>query len=344
MSELNILAVDVGFGNTKAVWGADPASEICFKSLTPSTSIDPNAFSGTSLLPLDRIQIQVAGNVYFVGPDAYMAGGSYHLDPDYIKRQEYLALLRGAIFYMFKNTGRVVRELDALVLGLPVSSFAKLKDQLTKVARFEHPVPVPMAYSLEFGDNIMVTAKKVLVLPQPMGALRHSGGLSGSAANSMFGANTVNLVIDPGYNTFDWLVSSGFQPDLARSGSFQGGVAQILREVSGVAGMKLGVGQIDLVECEIALETGELRANGKKIPFQEFAQVAQRAAAEVVDRFVGALDMRRRFDNIIMTGGGAKFYEHALRKRFPDYNIVVHADSVMTNARGFRMMASDMLP
>ena len=182
-----------------------------------------------------------------------------------------------------------------------------------------------------------VSSAKVLILPQPLGGLRHGLNVRGVDPNS------VNLVIDPGYNTFDWLVSRGGQPDLARSGSFQGGVAQILRELSGAAAMKLGVGQIDLVECELALETGLMHVNGRKLPFQEFSQVAQRAATEVVDRFVGALDMRRRFDNIIMTGGGAKFFEHALRKRFPDYNIVVQTDNVMTNARGFRMVASDML-
>lgn len=44
-----------------------------------------------------------------------------------------------------------------------------------------------------------------------------------------------------------------------------------------------------------------------------------------------------------MTGGGAKFYANALRKRFPNYEIVVDADSVMTNARGFHLLASGLL-
>lgn len=342
MNEMKILAVDVGYGNTKASWGADPSEEICFKSLAPSSSADDSLLSGSSIDRLDRVKVQVSGNSYLVGPEAWMAGGSYSLDPDYVQRNEYLALLRGAIHYYFKKTGSVTRELDVLALGLPVSSFSKYRDQLGKVGKFEHPVPIPRAFQAEFGHSVVVTAKKVIVLPQPVGALRHSAGISGVPNGKQLGANSVNLVIDPGYKTFDWLISKGFQPDLTRSGSFPGGMSQILRDVSGVAGMELGVGQIDLVECELALETGVLHASGKKLPF-DYQRVADKSASEVVERFANAIDSGQRFDNIIMTGGGSKFYEKALRKRFQDYDITVRDDSVMTNARGFRMIASDLL-
>ena len=343
MTEPKILSVDVGYGNTKAVWGTTSNQEICFKSLTPSSSVDQKSMEGTSSNQLNRVQIDVSGNSYLVGPDAFMSGGTYHLDPDYVQRNEYLALLRGSIHYMFKQTGEVTRELDGMVLGLPVSSFARMKAPLMKVAKFEHPVPVPDMFKADFGHTVMVTVKNVLILPQPLGALRFNSESSHSGAVEVASDDSVSLVIDPGYDTFDWLVSKGFQTDLARSGSFQGGVSQLLREVSSVAGMKLGVGHIDAFECETALETGVLHINGRKIPFTEFLEVAEKAAAEVVDRFISALDKRRRFDHIIMTGGGAKFYERALRKRLPDYNITVAKDSVMHNARGFRMIACDML-
>lgn len=337
MTEKKILAVDVGFGNTKVVWGESTRSEICFKSVAPKTSLNQNALVGLSSSALERVRIDVGAESYLVGPEAYQAGGSHHLDPNYVHRNEYLALLRGAIFYMFAREGAVPRDIDVLVLGLPVSGFFVHKDALTKIAKFEHPIPIPNEARAMSGSSIMVSAKSVLIVPQPMGALRLGSSLNGA------NLNTVNLVIDPGYNTFDWLISKGFQPDLARSGSFQGGVSQVLREVSNAAGMALGVGQIDLIECEEALETGELRVNGRKIPFTQFNQVAETAAAEVVDRFINGLDTRRRFDNIILTGGGAKFYAAALRARLPDYSIVVGQDSVMQNARGFYRIANDLL-
>lgn len=343
MTSKIILSVDVGYGNTKAVWGDESNLEICFKSLTPSTSIDQKSMEGSSANQLNRVQIDVGGNAYLVGPDAYMSGGTFHLDPDFVQRNEYLALLRGSIHYMFKQTGVVTRELDGMVLGLPVSSFARMKPLLMKVARFEHPVPVPDQFKTDCGHTVMVTVKNVIILPQPIGALRFNAESRQTGAIGVSNSDAVSLVINPGYDTFDWLVSKGFQTDLARSGSFQGGVSQLLREVSSVAGMKLGVGHIDAFECETALETGVLHINGRKIPFTEFVEVAEKAAAEVVDRFISALDKRRRFDHIIMTGGGAKFYERALRKRLPDYNITVAKDSVMHNARGFRMIACDMM-
>ena len=341
MSEPNILSIDVGYGNTKAVWGENSSESICFKSVAPLSTIDQNSLMGIGVGALDRIQIQVNGQAYLVGPDAYLAGGSHQLDPNYVARNEYLALLRGAMYFMNKRSAKVIRKLDCLVVGLPVSNFAAHKAVLSELARQEHIIPVPLALQSTYGASITMTADKVIVMPQPMGALRSSVA---SHVAGPLDPSCMNLVIDPGYNTFDWLISKGYVPDLARSGSFSGGVSQILRAVSSSAGMQLGCGMIDLVECEQALDTGVLHANGKKYPFTQFSQVAQNAAEEVVDRFVNSLDMRRRFDNIILTGGGAKYYANAIRARLSEYTFTVSQDSVMQNARGFHSIGRSLFP
>jgi len=41
--------------------------------------------------------------------------------------------------------------------------------------------------------------------------------------------------------------------------------------------------------------------------------------------------------------GGAKFYASALRRRLPAYCIVVDEQSLMMNARGFYLIAQDLL-
>lgn len=146
-----------------------------------------------------------------------------------------------------------------------------------------------------------------------MGALRVHAGRVANAANS----SSANLIIDPGYNTFDWLMASGMRADLERSGSFGGGVSHILKEVSHQTGMALGVGTLDMIECEEALESGVLVAGAKNYDFTPFRAVAEGVADDVIDRFINALNFNRRFSQIIMTGGGAKFYANALRKRFP---------------------------
>lgn len=268
-----------------------------------------------------------------------MAGGEPTTDANYVLRKEYLALLRGAIYYTFKKSGVIKNRIDALALGLPVSNFAKHKDALVKVAKGVHVVPVPIGLRGIWGPTVEVTVDKVLVLPQPLGALRTHAGKESAVIN----ANSTNLILDPGYNTFDWLMATGMRADLERSGSFMGGVAHLLREVSQQASMNLGVGFINLIECECALETGVLVVDAKKYDFLPFRAVAENAAEEFVAQFCNALNFSRRFDHIVMAGGGAKYYIDALRKRFPDHLILVDDDSVMANARGFYLFANGLL-
>lgn len=71
--------------------------------------------------------------------------------------------------------------------------------------------------------------------------------------------------------------------------------------------------------------------------------MAKHAADVVAENFLNKFDMTRRIDNVIMTGGGAKFYVDALRQRLSGYNIHVAGDSIMINARGFYQTADDML-
>lgn len=334
-----ILAVDVGYGNTKLVWGAqrNAACEFHFKSVTPITKQKVELMTGVD--GMDRIGIFVNGTQYLVGPEAFEAGGVATLETNFVDRPQYLALLRGAIYYAMKKSTMISRTIDGLVVGLPVSNFAQHKDALVKLATGIHTIPTPPGLSDMHGSTMDVTVEKVMVLPQPIGALRaHADNFS-----SIVDANATNLIIDPGYNTFDWLVARGMRADLERSGSFEGGVAHILRSVSNQASKSLAVGSIDLNECELALETGTLIINAQKYDFNAFKAIAEAAADALVDRFINALDRTRRFDQIIMTGGGAKFYVKALRRRFPDHKILVDHDSIMTNARGFYLFAAGLL-
>ena len=327
-----ILAIDVGFGNTKAVWGPErnSSSEIIFKSVAPISMQLNDAFSGLSE-GMDRIGIDIEGTQYLVGPEAFYAGGSPILDLNFVKHNEYLALIRGSIYYMHKRSGVIRTSIDCLVLGLPVSNFLEHRESLTKTALGVHNIPVPKSLQSIYGQSIDITVKQVLVLPQPMGALRvHIDTVDIDIKNS-----PINLIIDPGFNTFDWLTSHGMRPDMENSGSLGGGVSHILREVSAQAGNTLGVGALDLNACEIALASGKLTHKSRHYDFEKFRIVANAAADSIVNDFVNAYKSRNAFDRIVLTGGGAQYYIRALRKKFPDYEIKIESDSVLTNARGF---------
>lgn len=327
-----VLACDIGYGNTKIVFGhtANQWSEMCFRSVAPKVLVDGPALAGGIGGSLDRVNVHVNGANYLVGPEAHVSGGGPVLSTDFVLRDEYLALLRGAIHYAMRKRGTIIKQIDVLVLGLPVANFQARQADLMRVGRGPHTVPVPLAMSPVFGREIDVTVGRVVVLHQPMGALHYV-----SSQGATIRKDGVHMVIDPGYNTFDWFVSVGVRPDLQRSGSLQGGVSQLLKVVANAAGNKLGVGTLNLAEVEKGLSAGVMLAHGKQLNMVEFRPIIEAAAAQVVDRFVNSLDMSLGLDRIILTGGGASFYADALRKAFSGYSIALDESSVMSNARGF---------
>lgn len=333
-----ILACDIGYGNTKLVFGHehDSWSEMCFKSDAPKALVDASMLAGGLSGALDRVFIGVNGSTYLIGPEAHISGGGAILSTDFVIRDEYLALLRGSIFYMMKKSGAALKHIDVLVLGLPVSNWRPMQAELSRIANGPHLVPVPVGLRASFGERVEVTIGRVLVLPQPMGAL-HNATL-GKNGNPLQDETSVHMVIDPGYNTFDWFVSVGIRPDLQRSGSLQGGVSQLLKLVANAAGGKIGVGTLNLNEVEKGLSEGVMHAYGKRLDMHEFRPIIEAAATQVVDRFVNSIDMSLGVKSIYLAGGGASFYVNALRKAFSGYEIDIPDASVMSNARGFYLV------
>ena len=328
-----ILAADIGYGNVKATWGTDcsPESEIVFRSIANLVS---KSSTDEVLVTASRVPIVVDSDTFLVGPDAYMSAGNSIGDIDYIARKEYRAFLRGAMHYMFCKTG-VYHTIDILVLGLPVGNFASHNVELKKIGKGVHEIPTPPLLAKGLGPTVRVQVDKVIVLPQPIGALSVFSTKC-ARANTDMGSS---LIIDPGYKTLDWVFSNGMYVDMARSGSFGGGVSALLREISGLVGKKLGTGYIDLFEVEKALSSGRIFAGGRFYDFTPFEGIVKEASAKVVDKFFSALDLDREFNSIVLTGGGAQYYRDAIGEKFPGHIIQCADDSIMDNVRGFYMVA-----
>lgn len=342
-----ILAIDIGYGNTKAVWNRketagkkDTWSEIIFRSVTPRVVVDE---TGAGIGGMDRVVVHVKDDSFYVGPKATYEGGTRALDPNYIDTPEHEALLCGAWHYMFKDTGMLSSSVDLLVVGLPVSSFQSSRKHLTELAGKIHRIPVP--YSLrersqkEFVD---VVAKKVMVLPQPMGGLMVASNQQKNF--DLFEDGVVSLVIDPGYCTFDWFVADGMSPQLELCGSFQGGVSQILQAVSSKIGFDHGVGSLNFGQVEQALAVGEINLGHKKFSMEQYKLVAQNAAKGVIDEFLQRFKpSKANVSRICVCGGGALHYVDALKSRLPTLQIDVMDAGVMVNARGFWLAGADSL-
>ena len=331
----HVLSIDIGYGNTKLVCGHDAGSwsEMCFKSVAPVVLANPAGLAGSLSTALDRISIEIGNAAYLVGPEACISGGGAILGQDFMFRPEYLALLRGALYYSMKHSGGMHPHIDVLVLGLPVSNWRRCQAELIPLGGGPHRIPVPIELRSQFGETLEVSVGKVVVLPQPMGALNDA--LHGASQSGELDENAIHMVIDPGFNTFDWFVSIGLRPDLQRCGSLQGGVSQLLKVVSNAAGARLGVGSLNLNAVEKGLKTGVMSVHGQRLDMDQFQPMMELAAEAVVDRFVNAIDLSLGIDTIHLAGGGAGFYAKPIRKAFAGYKINFDTASVMANARGF---------
>lgn len=347
--EPSVLAVDIGYGNTKAVWSRQsipgkPASwsQIHFRSIcAPAKTADSTSRISTN--SSDRVIVNVGDKRFFVGPKATSEGGLRALHPDYINTPEHEALLLGAWHYMFKATGKITPTVDLLVLGLPVHGFQANKEILREIGLRPRRVPVPVHLQSIYGaTEVLVKAKDVLVLPQPMGGLRLA--TDGNNAEELFDDGVKGMVIDPGYSTFDWFLTDGMAPQLELCGSFHGGVSQLLKAVSAQISVDHGIGIANFGNIEQGLADGELNLHFKKIDMLPYRQTASDEASAVVAEFLLSFDpFKANVSHIFMCGGGANFYIDALRARLPFSRIEVMSEGLMSNCRGFWLTGRDLL-
>ena len=341
-NQKTILALDIGYGNTKAVWrqpklGDSTWAEICFRSVAPRVIVDV----GTSLASLDRVIVCIGQDRFYVGPKATLEGGMRELHPDYINTSTHEALLCGAWHYMFRQLGEVTKSVDLLVLGLPVSGFQANRRRLTELGKKVHRIPVPVELRARYGkDYEDVVAKNVLVLPQPMGAMHVASGQEQKF--DLFEEGVISVVIDVGYNTLDWFVTEGMVPQFEACGSFAGGFSQILMAVSKKISFDHGLGAQNFGQIEKGLLAGYMNLGFKKIDMEEYKITARQIAENAVSDLLQQFDPQRAgVSKIFLAGGGAADYKDALQARLPDQSISLMDDPVMSNARGFYQAGLD---
>lgn len=153
------------------------------------------------------------------------------------------------------------------------------------------------------------------------------------------------MVVDPGYRTLDWYVAAGLRPDLKLSGSYDGGVSEILRQISQRIGFDHGTGSLDFDLVEMGLREGRIVVGfNKVINMKPYQDMVPKLAAVEVGNFATRLGARAaRVARVIVAGGGAAFYEEAIRARFPECALMTVDDPLMSNARGYWLAGNDKL-
>ena len=227
-------------------------------------------------------------------------------------------------------------KLALLVLGLPVSTFrqkelhAKLKERVLG----HHELP----------NGRSVFVERVLIMPQPLGAF-----FEYAFENGMFESmrEQNNLIIDPGFFTFDWLMSSSLVTIDARSDSVNRGMSSVIKAIAEGANKKEGwetdVGML------VRLLEEHFRTGKKFNVFGEDRDVTQYLAPgrAIVNEAVSALSNSvgdgADIQNIILGGGGSTFFIEALQEKFHRHKILVMDNPVFSNVRGFQLAGEQQL-
>lgn len=319
-----IRALDVGFGSTKYVIGHPEGRKIecrLFPSLAPM-SAPQDIDNGTSRRRNTAV-VTADNHQYEVGPQAELALRTHNarvLNTDYVRTSEYLALARGAFHYMN------VTVIDLLVVGLPVAQLSNMRDEVRRRMSGVHPLP----------GNRQVVVHDVLPLAQPIGGFydcSRDAGVLESIQNEM------NLVVDPGFFTLDWLVTKGLMPVIRRCGSFNGGVSAVLSRIAEGISKRHNITYTDLNAIDEGLRRGgKITLYGEDEPLDPYMPLAITATEEALFALCNTVGDGRDIKNIFLVGGGARLFKPGLERRFPKQKVFLVEDPVYANVRGFQLI------
>jgi len=231
-----IRSVDVGYGNVKYVrrqnGGFVPGH---FPSIAPPHQ--GSDFGGDALSKKNVIRVMVDQSEYLVGPDAGLSlknGNGRMLHQDYIERDGYMALVRGALAFIQEP------RIDLLVTGLPVDFYSQHRERLVERLTGRHDYP----------DGSSIEVASTWVLPQPVG-----GFLNYATVNKNYTSlrETNVLVVDVGFYSVDWLVCRGLKAIDERSGSVDVGMSRFLDALARLVGDDFGEPFNDINRLDIAL-------------------------------------------------------------------------------------------
>lgn len=270
----------------------------------------------------DTVVVNVEGTLYEVGPDSAdldSNDSTRNLNDQYIYTDQYRAAFLGALHYMGETT------IDLLVVGLPLTTIHRAGD-LKNTCVGTHKI----------NETTTVTVKDVLVLPQPLGGLYYCLSQRKTRSEFEFLDDETNLIIDPGYLTFDFLVTNGEKINDARSGAHPGGVSKVLRAICESLSNKFGVKYDNLAAVDKAIERRRIKINGKTEDLLAHIKYAKPSIEGSVNYMRNVAGDGADIDNIIIFGGGQHIFAKTLLSYYKNHTVYVLGDAQFANVKGFQ--------
>jgi plasmid segregation protein ParM len=146
----------------------------------------------------------------------------------------------------------------------------------------------------------------------------------------------VNLMIDPGYYTLDWVLANGIRINPERSGASSGGMSACLNEIRKGIAADFDINLSSVSEIDQALRTGRkvIKLDGRPVDLEKVIPYGKAKAREYVNELASSVGNLTTVENIVVVGGGASFFMDALQEKL-QREITVVPGSEFANVRGF---------
>ena len=322
-----IAGIDIGYSNLKVVHGRKgetPQALILPANAGPAAKM-PVGITGRGLNGHNALEVLIKGEAWVTGVDPGQLPLERELHQQYTTTDTYQALYYGALASLN------IDHVDVVVSGLPVSLF-KDNDQVKRLKTLfsgVHPLR----------SDRRVTVDEVIVVPQPIGTF--SALVDEGQHQAMINEGQV-VVVDPGFFSVDYVAIDRGKLRMETSGTSLKAMSVVIETTNTLIAKDQGRAPgCDRIERAIQTGADEVLASGRRIPIREYvAQAAQHVALEALKsvqvsmRVVGV-----DADLLVITGGGAPFYQAAAQAVFKDCEqVLVPEHACLHNAVGFWRM------
>jgi plasmid segregation protein ParM len=322
---MNVLGIDIGYSNLKLAYGQQGSE--------PKVLLRP-----AGAAPADRMGEKIGSNEeedflrVLVNDVPFVAGispdraefWSRELHENYPSTDSYRALFHAGMLLSEFD------QIDLVVTGLPVNQYLnlELRERLSGQMQGEHQIT----------PRRKITVNKVKVVPQPVGGFVDYVWSLPDAAEI---EDSRVLVVDPGFFSVDWVLIGNGELRRQSCGTSLEASSVILDEAVRLIAEDFG-GNVGRERLEHTLRNGlaHVRLFGERV---EVAPFLKKAADKVGPIVTARLRESLRKENasadmVLLVGGGAGFFESAVRDAFPQLKVSSPDSPVYANARGFWRM------
>lgn len=323
-ANLVIRAIDLGWGYTKFSYMPKGASELAYMAIPSLAPRASNLDLSSSILGQRNTRIvTVDGVSYEVGVDSGDLDNSdaaRSLNSNFIHTEQYRAVFYGALAYIDEPV------IDTLVVGLPLNNM-NLAAKLRSSMEGTHKV----------NDQLTCVVKEALVVPQPLGGLHYCLSLAKPDTPFEFMPEECNLLIDPGYLTFDFLFTNGTTVVENRSYAYPGGVSKVLMALAQSISQKHSINYDNLTAIDRGLRRRRIKINGVEEQLAEHIRNTKDVLEATVNFMRNRVGDGSDVENIILMGGGGALFQKTIEQFYPKHKLIIVPDGQLANVRGFQL-------